>query len=324
MTEKKDPFVWWDGEFVPLKDANVNVLTHSFHYGIGAYEGVRCYQTPRGPTIFRLQAHTNRLRRSAHVLNMGLPYADACLNEAQQALIRRNELGDAYIRPLVYYDGDGYIGLHTKNLRTRVFLVAFPWKNYLSDEQYQQGIRIKTSSFTRYHANSLLLKAKSTGKYLSTVLALQEANASNADDAIFLDQQGYVSEGTGTNIFMVRNNVLYTPETTSALEGITRDTIFKFAAEMNIPVIEKQFTRDSLYIADEVFFCGTAAQIVGVVEVDNRQIANGKVGPITHSLMRTYQQCVFGELTNHLDWVTFINQKGEMRNDYSNSSNNYR
>lgn len=299
-------WIWQDGDFVAFNQANIHVLNHSLHYGVGVFEGVRAYHHNGQSIIFRLHDHSIRLLDSAKILNMTTRYSADEVDAIQMALIKRNALTDAYIRPLIYYDGDGYIGLHQKHLSTKLVIVALPWKNYLSDEQYQRGIHVRTSSFVRYHPNSMLAKAKSTAKYISTIMALQEASAANVDDGIFLDQQGYVSEGTGCNIFMVKNNVIYTPETSSALKGITRDTVLTLANEHHYQAIEKTFTRDELYIADEVFFTGTAAQIVAITQVDGRKISDACPGPVTKWLMEKYHQCVNGNDEEHTDWLSYI------------------
>lgn len=299
--------IWLNDHFIPADQAKIHVQTHSFHYGVGVFEGVRCYQTEKGPIIFRLLDHTERLFRSAKILNIPIPYPIQTLVEAQRQIVNKNQLGDAYIRPLVYYDGEGYIGLHTHNLSTHVAIMGLPWKNYLSPLQYQSGIKVMTSSLSRYSANSVYSKAKSTGKYLSTVMALQQAYQYGLDDAIFLDQQGYICESTGANIFLLNNNTLYTPFTGSALDGITRDTVLVLAQARGLKVKEKNILRDDLYTADEVFLTGTAAQIIAVVGIDGRCIHQGKVGPITLSLMQDYADCVQGKLPAYAEWLTIVN-----------------
>lgn len=303
---KSQSIIWLNEKFISEQEATIPLQNHSLHYGVGVFEGIRVYQTEKGSVAFRLQEHTDRLLQSAHILNIPVPYSAQTLFQAQQELIRKNGLGNAYLRPFIYYDGDGYIGLHTKNLKTQVAIMALPWNNYLTQEQYNLGIKVITSSLSRYSPGSIYCKAKSTGKYLSTVMALQQATQAGVDDAIFLDQQGLVSEGTGTNIFAVRGNTLITPLTTTALDGITRDTIFVLAKDRGLKIQEKQVLRDELYIADEVFFTGTAAQIVGIIEIDGRRIQTGKIGPITQWLMRQYDDCVQGKLPHYAEWLTPI------------------
>ena len=254
----RDGVIWLDGELLPWREAKVHVLTHSLHYGMGAFEGVRAYKTDKGTAIFRLKEHTDRLFRSAHILMMPMPFDKDTLNEAQRAVVRENKLESAYIRPLCFYGAEG-MGLRADNLKVHVMVAAWTWGAYLGAENIKRGIRIRTSSFTRHHVNITMCKAKANGNYMNSMLALQEALACGYDEAMLLDTEGYVAEGSGENIFVVRNGVIYTPELTAALDGITRDTVITLANEIGLEVREKRITRDEVYIADEVFFTGTAA-----------------------------------------------------------------
>ncbi|MCU0937512.1 MAG: branched-chain amino acid transaminase, partial [Gammaproteobacteria bacterium] len=255
--DDRDGVIWMDGQLVPWREARTHVLTHSLHYGMGVFEGVRAYKTALGTAIFRLREHTDRLFRSAHILGMGIPFDRDTLNQAQRQVVRENGLATAYIRPICFYGSEG-MGLRADNLKVHCAVAAWEWGAYLGAENMERGIRIKTSSFTRHHVNITMCKAKATGNYMNSMLALQEALASGHDEAMLLDREGYVAEGSGENIFIVRNGVIYTPDLTSALEGITRDTILALAAEQGVPVREKRITRDEVYVADEAFFTGTA------------------------------------------------------------------
>lgn len=302
---EKSGFIWMDGEFIPWKDARVHCLTHTLHYGVGVFEGVRAYETDRGTAIFRLHDHTNRLFQSAKILNMKIPYDADQLNKIQQEIIKKNNLRSAYIRPMVFYGGE-YLGLNTSNLSTHVIVAAWEWGAYLGDEGLVKGIKVKTSSFIRNYPNSVLCKAKANGNYMNSILALQEAIAGGYDEALLLDQQGCVVEGSGENIFIVRNGAIYTPDPTSILEGITRDTIFTLADEMGYPIREKSITRDEVYIADEAFFTGTAAEVTPIREVDGRIIGDGKRGPITQKLQQVYLDQVRALSDKHPEWLTFV------------------
>jgi branched-chain amino acid aminotransferase len=261
-----DGVIWFDGEMVPWREAKVHVLTHTLHYGMGVFEGVRAYKAEQGTAIFRLQAHTDRLFDSAQIMMMDMPFDKATINEAQRAAVRENNLETAYIRPMCFYGSEG-MGLRADNLRTHVMVAAWEWGAYLGQENLERGIRIKTSSFTRHHVNISMCKAKANGHYINSMLALNEALTDGYDEAMLLDAEGYVAEGSGENIFVVRDNIIYTPDLTSALNGITRNTIFKLASDAGYEVREKRITRDEVYIADEVFFTGTAAEVTPVREV---------------------------------------------------------
>jgi branched-chain amino acid aminotransferase len=272
---------------------------------MGVFEGVRAYKTDKGTAIFRLQEHTDRLFRSAHIMNMPMPFDKETVLAAQKAAVAENNLESAYIRPMVFYGSEG-MGLRADNLKAHVMVAAWSWGSYLGAEGMEKGIRIRTSSFTRHHVNITMCKAKANGNYMNSMLALQEALACGMDEAMLLDNEGYVAEGSGENIFLVRDGVLYTPDLTSALDGITRNTIFQLAAELGIQVKEKRITRDEVYIADEAFFTGTAAEVTPIREVDNRKIGSGKRGPITEKLQSMYFDQVHGRRSEHPQWVTLV------------------
>ena len=301
----RDGVIWFDGQMVPWRDAQVHVLTHTLHYGLGVFEGVRAYQTGRGTAIFRLADHTDRFFGSAHILGMKIPYDAKTLNDAQVAVVRENGLASAYLRPLAFYGSEG-MGIRADMLQTHIAIATWEWGAYLGEEGLEKGIRVRTSSFTRHHVNITMCRAKACGNYINSILALQEALSAGADEALMLDSSGYVMEGTGENIFVIRNGVVYTPDLTSALEGITRDTVIRLIAEAGLELIEKRITRDEVYVADEVFFTGTAAEVTPVRELDGRQIGNGSRGPITEMLQARYFDCVQGRDSQHDDWLTFV------------------
>ncbi|MBX9915101.1 MAG: branched-chain amino acid transaminase [Pseudomonadaceae bacterium] len=301
----RDGVIWYDGELVPWRDATTHVLTHTLHYGMGVFEGVRAYNTPEGTAIFRLEAHTDRLFDSAHIMNMKIPFTKEELNEATRAAVRENNLESAYIRPMVFY-GSEAMGLRATGLKVRVIVAAWHWGAYMGEEALKTGIKVRTSSFTRHHVNISMTRAKANGNYINSMLALQEAISGGADEAMLLDTEGYVAEGSGENIFLVRNGVVYTPEVTSCLNGITRNTILTLAAELGIQVIEKRITRDEVYIADEAFFTGTAAEVTPIREVDGRTIGIGSRGPVTEKLQKAYFDLVTGQTSAHPEWRTLV------------------
>ena len=301
----RDGLIWFDGEMVPWREAKVHVLTHTLHYSMGVFEGVRAYETRRGTAIFRLKDHTERLFNSAHILGMKMPYDKESLNDAQQAAVRENKLKSAYIRPMCFYGAEG-MGLRADNLRVHCMVAVWEWGSYLGKENLERGIRIKTASFTRHHVNITMCKAKANGNYMNSMLALQEATRDGYDEALLLDTEGCVAEGSGENIFIVNNNVLYTPDLTSALDGITRRTIITLAKELGLKVREKRISRDEVYIADEAFFTGTAAEVTPIRELDNRTIGTGGRGPITERLQGVFFDLVLGRRDDHKDWLTFI------------------
>ena len=301
----RDGVIWYDGELVPWRNATTHVLTHTLHYGMGVFEGVRAYNTPQGTAIFRLEAHTDRLFDSAHIMGMKIPFSKDEINEATRAAVRENNLESAYIRPMVFY-GSEAMGLRANGLKTQVIVAAWNWGAYMGDEALQVGIKVRTSSFTRHHVNISMTRAKANGNYINSMLALQEAISGGADEAMLLDPEGYVAEGSGENIFLVKNGVIYTPEVTSCLNGITRNTILTLAAEHGIEVVEKRITRDEVYIADEAFFTGTAAEVTPIREVDGRQIGAGRRGPITEKLQTAYFDLVTGKTDAHAEWRTLV------------------
>ena len=301
----RDGFIWLDGEMIPWREARVHVLTHTLHYGLGVFEGVRAYKTSRGTAIFRLEAHTDRLFRSAHILRIPMPFDKGTINEAIRAAVRDNALESGYIRPMCFFGAEG-MGLRADNLKTHVMVAAWSWGSYMGEENMRTGIRVRTSSYTRHHVNITMCKAKANGNYINSILALNEALACGCDEALLLDAEGYVAEGSGENIFLVRDGTLYTPELTSALDGITRDTVIRLAVELGIPVREKRLTRDEVYIADEAFFTGTAAEVTPIRELDGRTIGKGGRGPITEQLQTRYFDLVHGRLDSRADWLTLV------------------
>ncbi|BAP54401.1 aminotransferase, class IV [Thioploca ingrica] len=303
--EDRDGFIWFDGEMMPWREAKIHVLTHSLHYGMGVFEGIRAYKTDRGTAIFRLPEHTRRLFDSAHILKMLLRYDKDTLNQAICETVRANNLESAYIRPICFYGSEG-MGLRADNLQVHTVVAAWQWGAYLGQEGIENGIRIRTSSYTRHHVNISMCKAKATGNYINSMLALQEALACGYDEALLLDAEGYVAEGSGENIFLVRDNVIYTPDLTSALAGITRATICTLAEEVGLKICEKRLTRDEVYIADEAFFTGTAAEVTPIRELDGRTIGNGIRGPITEHLQKLYFDVVHGRHIAHKNWLTLI------------------
>jgi len=301
----RDGVIWYDGQLVPWRDATTHVLTHTLHYGLGVFEGVRAYDAEGGTAIFRLQDHTNRLFRSAHILQMDIPFNKDELNDAQCQVVRENGLNNAYLRPMCFYGAEG-MGLRADNLKTHVIVAAWDWGSYLGEEGLEKGIRIRTSSYTRHHVNITMCKAKSNGNYTNSILSLQEARADGYDEALLLDPEGFVAEGSGENIFITRDNIVYTPDLTSALEGITRDTIIHFIDELGLKLVEKRITRDEVYIADEAFFTGSAAEVTPIRELDNRQIGDGGRGPITTQLQTMYFDQIHGRRTSHPEWLTRV------------------
>tara|TARA_Y100000748_G_scaffold49395_1_gene37945 strand:- start:10039 stop:10977 length:939 start_codon:yes stop_codon:yes gene_type:complete len=301
----RDGLIWFDGEMIPWREANVHVLTHSLHYGMGVFEGVRAYNTPDGTAIFRLDAHTDRLFDSAHIMGMKIPFTKEQLNEAQRAVVRENKLETAYIRPLVFYGSEG-MGIRADNLKVHVVIAAWHWGAYMGEEALERGIKIRTSSFTRHHVNITMTRAKASGAYMNSMLALQEAVSAGADEALLLDPEGYVAEGSGENVFIVKNGTIYTPEVTACLNGITRATVLALASKFDIPVVEKRITRDEVYIADEAFFTGTAAEVTPIRELDGRQIGAGRRGPITEKLQKAYFDLVTGQTAEHAEWRTLV------------------
>ena len=303
--DDRDGVIWLDGKMVPWREAKTHVLTHTLHYGMGVFEGVRAYQADQGTAVFRLQEHTRRLFDSAHILGMELPFSGEEINQVQLAAVRENNLESAYIRPMCFLGSEG-MGLRADELRVHCMVAAWSWGSYLGDENMEKGIRIRVSSFTRHHVNATMCRAKANGNYMNSLMALQEAVRDGYDEALLLDAAGFIMEGSGENIFLVNEGVLYTPDLTSALDGITRKTIMALAHREGLEVVEKRITRDEVYIADEAFFTGTAAEVTPIREVDNRMIGNGRRGVITERLQSLYFDAVHGRIKEHLDWLSFI------------------
>ncbi|MCP5208697.1 MAG: branched-chain amino acid transaminase [Hahellaceae bacterium] len=303
--DDRDGLIWLDGEMVPWREAKVHVLTHTLHYGMGCFEGVRAYETSQGAAIFKLQAHTDRLFRSAHILQMKMRYTKEQINEAQRAVVRENNLHEAYLRPMCFYGSEG-MGLRADNLQVHVMVAAWAWPSYMSPEAKEKGIKVRTSSYTRHHVNISMCKAKANGHYINSMLALNEALKSGCEEALLLDNEGYVAEGSGENIFIIRDGVMYTPELTSCLDGITRKTIFSFAEELGVKVVEKRITRDEVYVADEAFFTGTAAEVLPIRELDSRDIGSGSRGPLTEKFQTMYFDAVKGRNPARAEWLTQV------------------
>ncbi len=295
--------IWMDGKLVNWQDASVHVLTHSLHYGLAAFEGIRCYKGVTGSAIFRLQDHVDRLFESTHIGMMPMPYDKKQMADAIVETVRANKLDSCYIRPLVYI-GYGAMGVYPGDNPIRVAIAAWKWGAYLGDEALAKGMKACVSSFTRHHVNVSMTRGKISGYYVNSILAKREAKANGYDEAILLDPEGYVAEGTGENVFIVRRGRLITTPLTSILEGITRNSIMQLARERNIPVAEERFTRDAMYIADEMFVTGTAAELTPVREVDGRTVGAGQPGPITKALQQAFFAIVRGEDRSHADWLT--------------------
>jgi branched-chain amino acid aminotransferase len=304
MIEKTEK-IWMDGEFVDWDKAQVHVLTHSLHYGLGVFEGIRCYETEKGPALFRLREHVKRLFSSAHIFLLDIPFSPKEIEDAIINTVRVNRVKECYIRPLVYI-GYGAMGLFPKGNPVSVSIAAWPWGAYLGEEGISKGIRIKVSSFIRSHVNTNMTRGKVSGYYVNSQLAKKEAIFCGYNEALLLDTEGYVSEGSGENIFMVRNETLKTTPLTSILEGITRDSIIEIAQHEGIKVREERFTRDELYIAEEAFFTGTAAEVTPIREVDGRVIGEGKPGKITRRLQTIFFDIVKGRNKEYESWLTYL------------------
>ena len=302
---KKSEKIWMDGKFVDWDKANVHVLTHTLHYGLGVFEGIRCYKTDKGSAIFRLDEHVERLFDSAHIFMMQIPFSQKEIKSAIIETVKVNKLKECYIRPLAYI-GYGAMGLYPKDNPIRVSIAVWPWGAYLGDEGLEKGIKIKVSSFTRHHVNVDMTRGKVCGYYVNSQIAKKEAITCGYDEALLLDTEGYVSEGSGENVFIVRNGQIKTTPLTSILEGITRESIIQVARDLKIPVIEERFTRDEVYIADEAFFTGTAAEVTPIREVDGRKIGSGKRGKITGKLQSIFFDAVKGRNKKYSSWLTKV------------------
>jgi branched-chain amino acid aminotransferase len=303
--DDRDGKIWKDGKLIDWRDANIHVLTHSLHYGMAVFEGVRAYKTDQGPAIFRLKEHTQRLLNSAKIFQMQVPYDLQTLIDAQIAVVRENQLESCYMRPLIWI-GSEKLGIAAKGNTIHVAIAAWPWGAYLGEDGLAKGIRVKTSSFSRHHVNVSLVRAKASGYYINSILANQEALTDGYDEALLLDTDGYVSEGSGENVFIVKNGKIYTPDLASCLDGITRDAVLTMARDSGIEVIEKRITRDEMYCADEAFFTGTAAEITPIRELDNRSIGEGTRGPITEKIQSMFFEVVAGKSEKYQHWLTVV------------------
>ncbi|MBI2317567.1 MAG: branched-chain amino acid transaminase [Betaproteobacteria bacterium] len=308
----RDGFIWYDGKLVPWRQATTHVLTHSLHYGLAAFEGVRAYDTVDGTAIFRLSEHIERWFNSAHIYLMKMPYDKATLIEAHKEVVRANKLDSCYLRPIAFY-GSEKMGVSPKGATVHVAVAAWPWGAYLGDEGMEKGIRVKTSSYARHHINVTMARAKVSGTYMNSILANLEATEHGYDEALLLDVDGFVAEGAGENLFMVKNGRIYEPEIASALMGITRETVIALAADLGYEVKAKRLTRDDLYIADEAFFTGTAAEVTPIRELDGRGIGAGRRGPITAKIQSLFFDVVKGKVAKYKDWLTPVAEKKSVR-----------
>ena len=299
--DQRDGHIWQNGALRPWRDATVHVLTHTLHYGLGVFEGVRAYDTPKGPCIFRLREHTDRLFNSAHIMGIRMPYAKDEVIQAQLDTVRANGLAEGYVRPVVYL-GCEEMGLRADRLSVNLAIAAWPWPDFMEGNAREEGIRVHTSSYTRHHVNISMCKAKASGHYINSILALHEALACGCDEALLLDNEGYVAEGSGENIFIARDGILHTPELTSCLDGITRNTVFHLARDLGLEIRERRITRDEVYICDEAFFTGTAAEVLPIRELDGRRIGHGKRGPLTEQLQSAYLDQVRGRRNAYPEW----------------------
>jgi branched-chain amino acid aminotransferase len=301
----RDGFIWHDGKLVPWREATTHVLTHSLHYGLAVFEGLRAYKTIDGTAIFRLKEHTDRLFNSAHIYMMKMPYDKETLMEAHREVVRANKLESCYLRPIAFY-GSEKMGVSPKGAQVHVSIAAWPWGAYLGEEGLAKGIRVKTSSYARHHVNVSMCRAKYSGTYANSILANMEATEHGYDEALLLDVDGFVAEGAGENLFVVKDGQIYEPEIASALVGITRATVIQLAKELGYEVKAKRLTRDDIYIADEAFFTGTAAEVTPIREVDSRQIGAGKRGPVTEKIQSLFFDVVNGKVPAHKDWLARV------------------
>jgi len=300
--EDRDGFIWMDGEWLDWREAKVHVLTHTLHYGMGAFEGVRAYETDHGPAIFKLEEHTERLFNSTRILGMKIPFDAATLNQAQREVVSKNNLKSAYIRPMCFYGSEG-MGLRADNLKVHTMIAAWEWGAYLGEDNMKNGIRIRTSSYVRHPAHPTLSGAKTNGNYINSMMALKEALEHGFDEALMLDIDGFEYEGSGENIFVIKDEVINTPNLTSALPGITRDTIVTLAKSMGYEIVEKKLSCDEIYASDEAFFTGTAAEVTPIRDLDGNQIGIGSRGPITEKLQSLYFDCVYGRNADYRHWI---------------------
>jgi len=301
----RDGFIWYDGELVPWREATTHVLSHSLHYGLSVFEGVRAYKTIKGTAIFRLAEHTQRLINSGKIYLMNLPYSKERLMEAQLEVVRANRLESCYLRPIAFY-GSEKMGISTRGTTVHVAIAAWPWGAYLGEEGLEKGIRVKTSSYARHHVNVTMPRAKVATTYANSILANLEATQDGYDEALLLDTQGFVAEGAGENLFVIKDGKIYEPEIASALTGITRDSVIQIAREFGLEVQPRRLTRDDIYIADEAFFTGTAAEVTPIRELDNRVIGAGHRGPITEKIQSRFFDVVNGRAPEYEHWLSFI------------------
>ena len=301
----RDGVIWMDGELVPWRDAKVHVLTHTLHYGMGVFEGVRAYKADRGTAIFRLSEHTRRLVQSAHIMGMQIPWSEEEIDAAQIAVVRENGLESAYLRPMAFLGSEG-MGLRADNLSVHLSVAAWEWGAYLGEENMEKGLKVRVSSFSRHHVNVTMCRAKANGHYVNSMLALKEALDTGYDEALLLDTSGFVMEGSGENLFIIRDGIVYTPDLTSALDGITRKTINRIIADEGLELVEKRITRDEVYIADEAFFTGTAAEVTPIREVDGRIIGGGSRGPITGRIQSRFFDAVHGRIPEYEEWLCYV------------------
>ena len=301
----RDGWIWYDGKLVPWRDATTHVLTHSLHYGLAVFEGVRAYKTPKGPAIFRLQDHTERLFNSAKIFMMDIPYSREQLNEAQREVVRANKLDSCYLRPLAFY-GSEKMGVSPKGAKVHVSIAAWPWGAYLGEEGLAKGIRVKTSSYQRHHINVSMVRSKTAGHYVNSILANMEAINHGYDEALLLDTQGFVAEGAGENLFIVRDGKIFEPNMVSGLIGITRRTVIDLAADLGYAVAQMPMTRDDVYLADEAFFTGTAAEVTPIREVDGRVIGKGSRGPVTEKIQSLFFDVVNGRNPKYERWLAAV------------------
>ncbi len=304
--DDRDGKIWMDGQMVEWRDAKIHVLSHTLHYGCGVFEGVRAYNTVNGTAIFRLQEHTERLFNSAKILRMKLPFTQEEANQAQIDVVRANQLESCYLRPLSWI-GSEKLGVSPKGNKIHLMVAAWAWGAYLGEEGLKRGIRVKTSSYTRHHVNITMTQAKAVSNYTNSILANMEATDDGYDEALLLDASGFVSEGAGENIFVVKNGVIYTPDLSAgALNGITRNTVFAIAKDLGLEIVQKRITRDEVYIADEAFFTGTAAEVTPIRELDRIEIGIGSRGPITEKIQTAFFDIVNGRNPRYSHWLTAV------------------
>ena len=301
----RDGLIWYDGKMVPWRDATTHVLTHSLHYGLSVFEGLRAYKTGRGTAIFRLKEHTDRFFNSAHIYMMKLPYDKATMMDAQRQVVRENKLESCYVRPIAFY-GSEKMGVSPKGAQVHIAIAAWPWGAYLGADGLEKGIRVKTSSFARHHVNVTMPRAKIASTYANSILANMEAVDHGYDEGLLLDVDGFVAEGAGENLFIVKDGAIIEPEIASALTGITRNTIHRLAKDLGLELLTRRLTRDDVYIADEAFFTGTAAEVTPIRELDGRQIGAGRRGSVTEKMQAAFFDIVNGRSEKYNDWLAYV------------------